>query len=224
MKVTWLGQSGLLFNCDGIRIMVDPYLSDSITQLKPNKLRRIPIDETFLEIRPDILILTHDHLDHTDPDTLGRLLETDRSICVLASENAWKRVRQYGRNHNYVLFNEGTEWTECGIIFKAIYAQHSDEFAVGVSILHDGKTWYVTGDTLYHKRVIQEAPKNADGVFLPINGSGNNLNMADAERLARKLGAKVAIPIHIGLFDDLNPHEWGYKNKLILPIYHEITL
>lgn len=224
MKVTWLGQAGLLFNLDGIRVMVDPYLSERITKLKPNKLRRIPINETFLKIQPDILILTHDHLDHTDPDTLSQILATDKSICVLASGNAWKRVRQFGCNHNYVLFDEGTEWTECGILFKAIHAQHSDESAVGVSIMHAGKTWYITGDTLYHKRVIQEAPQNADGVFLPINGTGNNLNMADAERLVQEIAAKVAIPIHVGLFDDLNPHDWTCKSKLVLPVYREMTL
>ena len=30
MKITWLGQAGLLFETEGMRIVVDPYLSNSV--------------------------------------------------------------------------------------------------------------------------------------------------------------------------------------------------
>ena len=32
MKLMWLGQNGLLFDFDGIKIMIDPYLSDSLAK------------------------------------------------------------------------------------------------------------------------------------------------------------------------------------------------
>lgn len=51
-----------------------------------------------------VLVLTHDHLDHTDPETLERYLTTYDSITVLASLNAWNKVRSFGGNHNYVMF------------------------------------------------------------------------------------------------------------------------
>ena len=35
MKVTFLGQAGLLFDHDGLRIMVDPYFSNSVGKLRP---------------------------------------------------------------------------------------------------------------------------------------------------------------------------------------------
>ena len=31
MKVTWLGQAGLLIETNGTKIMIDPYLSDSVS-------------------------------------------------------------------------------------------------------------------------------------------------------------------------------------------------
>ena len=30
MKITWLGQAGLLLEGEGLSVMIDPYLSDSV--------------------------------------------------------------------------------------------------------------------------------------------------------------------------------------------------
>ena len=35
MKLTWLGQAGLLFETDGKKILIDPYLSDSVVKVNP---------------------------------------------------------------------------------------------------------------------------------------------------------------------------------------------
>ena len=35
MKITWLGQAGLLFETNGVTIIVDPYLSDSVKEINP---------------------------------------------------------------------------------------------------------------------------------------------------------------------------------------------
>ena len=64
MKVTFLGQAGLLFEKNGFRIMIDPYLSDSIGKNNSDKHRRKVIDESFFGIKPDIMIFTHYHPDH----------------------------------------------------------------------------------------------------------------------------------------------------------------
>ena len=47
MKITWLGQAGLLFEKDDIKIMIDPYLSDSCKALNPKSARRVPVDESI---------------------------------------------------------------------------------------------------------------------------------------------------------------------------------
>lgn len=46
-KITWFGQAGLLFEFDGLTVMVDPYLSDSVKSLNPEGCRRVPVDEAF---------------------------------------------------------------------------------------------------------------------------------------------------------------------------------
>lgn len=74
MKITWLGQAGFLFETKETKILIDPYLSESCLTLSPECYRRMPTDESFFDIIPDVIVLTHDHLDHTDPDTLRHYL------------------------------------------------------------------------------------------------------------------------------------------------------
>ena len=224
MKITFLGQAGLLFDLDGIKVMIDPYLSNSVEKVEPKNYRRQPIDESCFDVNPDILILTHNHLDHTDPETLEKLFSKHNGICVLASGNAWQTVRKFGGDNNYVMFNRGTVWTEKGIRFEAIHAEHSDDRAIGVIISYGGSNYYITGDTLYNKKVINDINLPIDAVFLPINGAGNNMNMTDAARFAEIIKAKVAVPVHFGMFDNLNPEDFNFKNKVIPQIYKEIKL
>ena len=224
MKITFLGQAGLLFDLDGVKVMIDTYLSNSVEKVEPKNYRRQPIDESCFDVKSDILILTHNHLDHTDPETLEKLFSKHNGICVLASGNAWQTVRKFGGNNNYVMFNRGTVWTEKGIRFEAIHAEHSDDRAIGVIISYGGSNYYITGDTLYNKKVINDINLPIDAVFLPINGAGNNMNMTDAARFAEIIKAKVAVPVHFGMFDNLNPEDFNFKNKVIPQIYKEIKL
>lgn len=224
MKVIWLGQAGLLFETENKIIMVDPYLSDSVEKIEPQNKRRVPVDKSFFDIKPNIIVLTHNHLDHTDPDTLKHFITQSSNMLVLASGNAWSKVRStFGGNNNYVMFNRHSEWTEGNIKFTAVKAEHSDENAIGFIMEAEGKRYYVTGDTLYNKDIFSDLPEGIDYVFLPVNGRGNNMNMEDGKRLCERIGAK-AIPLHCGLFDDLDMNKFGYENKVIPEFYKEIKL
>ena len=224
MQIVWMGQAGLLIDTGNIKIMVDPYLSDSVARINPKNWRRVPVDEAFFREEPDMIVITHNHLDHLDPETLSRLLDTQKTVTLLASYDAWQEARKFGGNHNYVMFNRGTVWTQDGLIFTAVKAEHSDLTAIGF-VLDDGvQKIYITGDTLYNKGIFGDLPEDIDAVFLPINGVGNNMNIADAKRFARKIGAKKAIPIHWGLFDEINPAGFDLENAVIPTIYGEVKL
>ena len=222
MKITWIGQAGLLIETEAITIMVDPYLSDSVAKVNPKNRRRVPVKESLFNVELDAVVLTHDHLDHLDPETLSRLLKTDKALTVLAPYHAWQKAREFGGDHNYVMFNRGTVWTQNGVIFAAVKAEHSDLTAIGF-ILDDGReNVYITGDTLYNTEIFKDLPADIDAVFLPVNGVGNNMNMADAKRFAKKTRAKWAVPIHWGMFDNLNPSGFDLDNAVIPNIYEEV--
>lgn len=226
MKITYLGQAGLLFESSGMKILIDPYLSDSVAKSEPQNRRKTPIDERFLQIKPDVIVITHSHGDHLDEETLCHYLTENSQVTALAPNGAWQQLRKFGGlSNNYVLFNNGTTWTEKQVVFTAVKAEHSDEYAIGVFIFAEGKTYYVTGDTLYSEKVFASLPQTPiEGVFLPVNGKGNNMNFADAKRFAQNINAKYAVPIHIGTFDDMTAESWDVENKILPTIYEEIKL
>lgn len=224
MKITWLGQAGLLFDTGKTKVMIDPYLSNSVEAINPNNWRRVAVDESLFAIKPDVMLFTHNHLDHYDPDTVKRFITADTQMLVLAPSSVWGEVRKIGGKNNFVLFDRHTLWTENDISFYAVKAQHSDAFAIGVVIKAEGKTYYVSGDTLYSTEIFSDLPEEIDVAFLPINGVGNNMNMTDAAAFAQKIGAKQVVALHIGLFDELTAEGFDIPNKVVPQFYKEIQL
>lgn len=215
MKVTWLGQAGLYIEAAGLRVLVDPYLSDSVGQINPEKHRRMPVEAWMTQLSADVLVFTHDHLDHYDPQTVEGILQQRTGMTVLCPGTCWQKARACGGGHNYVLFERGTQWSQGGVRFAAVRAVHSDPNAIGVVIEAEETCIYITGDTLYSTSVLKELPNKIDAVFLPINGVGNNMNVEDAARFARDCGAKLAVPVHWGLFDEIDPEAFAFEPKII---------
>ncbi|UKI37397.1 MAG: MBL fold metallo-hydrolase [Clostridiales bacterium] len=223
MKITYLGQAGLLFDNGKIKIMTDPYLSNSVVRVNPRNYRRLPVDESFLKIVPDVLVLTHNHLDHTDPDTLVHYICGEKSVTVLAPEAAFEEARKIGnKNQNYVKFNRHTEWTQDGVKFTSVLAAHSDPHPIGVIIDDGEKKYYITGDTLYNTDIFGDIPSDIDVLFMPVNGLGNNMNKTDAARFAKKNKCeKKVVPYHVGMFDDMTAEDLDVDNKVIPTIYRK---
>jgi L-ascorbate metabolism protein UlaG (beta-lactamase superfamily) len=228
MKVTWLSQAGLLFENDKIKILVDPYLSDSIGEVEPKKKRRMPIDESLFDLKPDVILITHDHRDHLDLATLDHYLKGDGSVTVMSGECAFKKLLAYGGDHNYVLLAPHSVWSQQGVTFYSVHAEHSDRTAVGFIIDDGEETFYVSGDTLYNYDVIDDVldlvEDGVDYAFLPINGRGNNMNAKDAADFAYEIDAKHAIPTHYGLIDEIDPRDFDFDDRVILTPYEPYEL
>jgi len=84
MKITWIGQAGLLFENNSVKIMIDPYLSDSVKMINPKNYRRVEVNKDLFKIKPDIMIFTHNHLDHYDPETVSKFINDSTNITVLS--------------------------------------------------------------------------------------------------------------------------------------------
>ena len=209
----------------GATVIIDPYLSDSVEKIQPQNYRRVAVDKRFLEVKPDLLLFTHVHLDHYDTETAPIYLASEKKMTVLCPTSVWSEARKNGGVHNYVCFDRGTVWTERGLRFTAVAATHSDFSAIGIIIedLSDGKKYYITGDTLYNHGIFSDLPDDLYAIFLPINGVGNNMNATDAADFARRSGAKYAVPLHFGMFDQLSPECFVTDNRIIPEIYKEIN-
>lgn len=229
MKVTWLTQAGLLLKSDKITILVDPYFTDVLGEECEAKRRRMPAREEYYDVCPDVILITHAHRDHLDPGTLERFLSPERApVTVLAPRSAYDELVKMGGGHNYVLLNPHSVWSHGGITFYSVSAAHSDKHACGFIIDDGDKTYYISGDTLYNFDVIDDvldlAPSGVDCAFLPINGVGNNMHARDAADFAYEISASVAVPLHYGLFDDIDPRSFDFEDAVILEPYTETEL
>src|SRR5437764_12352175 len=87
----WLGQSGFLIQWQGRHLLLDPYLSDSLTHKyattdKPHvrMTERVVAPERLDFI--DVTTSSHNHTDHLDPDTLGPLFKVNPRMELVIPE------------------------------------------------------------------------------------------------------------------------------------------
>lgn len=229
MKAIWLGQGGLLIVSGKLKVVIDPYLSNSMRKMDKTMKRRIKVKKKFLRIKPDMIIITNSHPDHADMTTLKKYLhKTRKRTVVLASEKAYDKIyreRIAGRYSN-IMFEEGDEWTLKHLLIKGVKCKTDDKSAFSV-IIEDSfanKKLYIAGNTLYNKYIIEEFPSDIDYAYIPISGQYSTMNIDDAQRFAREIGAKVVVPFHFGMFDKVNPEDFKVENKIIPKPYRVIPV
>ena len=81
MKLTWLGQAGYKITTNETTLLIDPYFSDSASTVACH--RKQPIDKSVWDIEPDLILITHDHIDHNDKETLWFFINENTERTVL---------------------------------------------------------------------------------------------------------------------------------------------
>lgn len=79
----WFGQNGFVFKSpEGTLASIDLYLSDSCTTLSDqiDLRRQVPILLRPDEVEVDVFACTHNHQDHTDPETIAHLRHKDTML------------------------------------------------------------------------------------------------------------------------------------------------
>lgn len=218
----WLGQSGYLIQYKKTRVLIDPYLSDSLTKKyaetdKPHvRISERVIDPRDLP-RIDIISSSHNHTDHLDAETILPILESNPNLKIIIPE----------ANRNFVAMrlaidpsipvglNAGESWEQEAVKFTAIPASHNaldqDEqgkfLFLGYGIELGGFRIYHSGDTLYYDGMEKWIKKLSPHLaLLPINGSdpsrkvAGNLNADEAIDLALNCSIPLMIPCHYDLF------------------------
>lgn len=204
IAVFYLAQAGFLFKShSGKIICADPYLSDCCERMFKFK-RMIPAPLEMSEMRADIIVSTHSHADHLDPDLLERVKD-DSSVKFVGSPDCLPVYKEAGISENRVtILAAGQSGTVDGAEFRAVYADHGElaPDAVGFLITIDGVTVYDCGDTSYCPEKIQKSLGNVniDIMIAPINSAYGNLGHENACRLAELLKPRALIGSHFGMF------------------------
>jgi L-ascorbate metabolism protein UlaG (beta-lactamase superfamily) len=218
----WLGQSGFLLLWNGIRVLIDPYLSDSLTEKyastdKPHiRMSERVIDPSLLQ-NISIVTSSHNHTDHLDAGTLIPVLKINRGISMIIPEANRQFVTD--RIRKPLDFPKGLdagesitlgEFTIHGVpaCHNQIEKDENGRCKFMGYIFSFGK-WkiYHSGDTLMYDEMIETLkPFAVDVAILPINGNdparrvAGNLDVKEAAELGRAISARVVIPCHYDMF------------------------
>jgi L-ascorbate metabolism protein UlaG (beta-lactamase superfamily) len=215
LHLWWLGQSGFLVAWQGRYLLLDPYLSDSLTR-KYAGTDKPHVRMTDLVVEPaalgfvDVVTASHAHTDHLDPDTL-RALGPD--IAIVAPE-AHRELVIERAGVPPVGVDDGATVEVAGFSFTAVPAAHDEiERDAAGRMLHLGYVvrcgpfaLYHAGDTIPYAGMADRVGA-VDVALLPVNGRrperrvAGNLWGDEAAALAHEIGAGVAVPMHYEMFE-----------------------
>ena len=225
MKVMWIGHGGLLFVSGKNKVLIDPYLSDSLRAQNKLFKRRMRVKGKLFRIKPDAIVLTSSHPDRSDFKTVKKYASKwgKYTPTILACENSFKTISTSWmlKKSNIIMFEKGLEWSLGDITISAVGARTDDRSAFGVIITdnEDNKKYYVASNTLYSEELISELPSDIFCAFLPISGTFGSMNVIDASRFAKKLNAQYTVPVQYGMFDKLKADQFIVGGRVIPKIY-----
>jgi L-ascorbate 6-phosphate lactonase len=207
LAIYWLCQAGFAFkNSSNETVYIDPYFSDVVERLIGFK-RMMTCPLPPQEAHADIIVCTHEHLDHMDTDALP-VLAQDRKTQFCGPIECIKEFAKLGipaeRCH---LLEEGSRLTLGSVEINAVFADHGDlaPDALGVVLNFGGIKVYHTGDTAYRPEQFQAAIDMQPDVLIPcINGRFGNMDAREAASLTALAKPKVVIPSHFWMFVEQN--------------------
>jgi L-ascorbate metabolism protein UlaG (beta-lactamase superfamily) len=222
-RLWWLGQSGFLLQWQGVHVLLDPYLSDSLTKKysqtdKPHvRMTEQVIDPAQL-LFVDIATSTHNHTDHLDAETLCPILERNSRLKLIVAEANRAIVVERLKIDPAIPIglNDGTSVELSGIKFSGVASAHEtldrDEHGraryLGYVLQFGGWSIYHSGDTVRYEGMSEKLrPFKIDVALLPINGRAperripGNLFGREAALLAKDIAAKLVIPCHYEMFE-----------------------
>ncbi|HSS58036.1 MAG TPA: MBL fold metallo-hydrolase [Solirubrobacteraceae bacterium] len=173
MHVEWYGQSAFRLTDDAVTVFIDPF--DDLTALAERGVRwEYPAIEG---VEADLLLVTHEHLDHNgvgpiggEPVTLrstaGRLESPVGEVVAVASEHDAAAGTERGPNTLFAFTLGGRRVAHLGDL--------------GQSELREEQA---------------QALGRIDLLFVPV-GDGPTIGAEQAAAIAARLGAQVIVPMH----------------------------
>lgn len=207
LAIYWLCQAGFAFKTSkGKVVLIDPYLTDVVERLIGFK-RMMACPISVEEIAADLIICTHEHLDHMDTDALPVLAKNERIHFAGPVECMKEFEKQEIPGKHCHLLEEGKSLEFGGIKIHAVYADHGElaPDALGVVVDFEGIRVYHTGDTALRVEEFRPAIDLKPHVLLPcINGAFGNMNADEAATLTGLVSPHVVMPTHFWMFVEQN--------------------
>ncbi|HEY79721.1 MAG TPA: MBL fold metallo-hydrolase [Anaerolineae bacterium] len=224
--LSFLGHATMMFHMRGKHILTDPVLTDRVLHLRrrnfsaPQWVSQQP--------SPDLILLSHLHLDHLHLPSLRRL---PPHAPMIAPRGAGKWLRRV-LCRPVIELSPGDVYQLDDVTIHVIHAEHGGNLPIiGLAqgyLLKGESTVYFPGDTDVFPQMAELAKENLDVALMPIWGWGptlgaGHLDPRTAAEAVALLKPRHVVPIHWGSFRPLG-HIWELFTYLRTPgpkfLYH----
>ncbi len=212
----WLGQMGWCVKTSNHTLYFDPYLTPREKRNFPPALAPESIDNA------DLILCTHDHIDHIDHPALPPMMQASGSASLLVPEVAIDElVGKDGISRDRIIaMRVGEVFEIAGCKVTVLKAKHegfdyTEEFGfpyLQYIVEVDGHVIYHAGDTLIYDGMQSELSKwDIDIAFVPINGRDairfrrnclGCMTWQEAADLCGELRPRLVCPGHWDMFSD----------------------
>lgn len=224
LHLWWLGQSGFLIQWQGHHLLIDPYLSDSLTK-KYAGTNKPHVRMTERVITPeqldfvDVVTSSHNHTDHLDGETLIPLLKANPHLTVIvprANVSFAAERLQVPVERLTPIRADGEAIRSDPFTFHAIpsahetleFDEHGDHRFIGLVIQIGKWTIYHSGDCVPYDGLADRLRNwQIDLALLPINGRdpergvAGNFSAEEAAQLGKEIHAGLVVPCHYEMFE-----------------------
>jgi N-acyl-phosphatidylethanolamine-hydrolysing phospholipase D len=218
LKVTFINHSSFLLQMQNLNILTDPvwsYRVSPFSWLGPARVREPGIN--FAELpKINIVLISHNHYDHMDLNTLRRLNECFHPLFIVPLGN--KKYLEDRGIQNVIELDWWQTYSVDNAIITFLPSQHwsarwlNDRFSTlwgGYGIFYHNKKIYFAGDSGSSSNfaLIRQQWGVPDLSFLPIGAyepewfmRRNHLNPEEAVKSHLELQSRQSIGIHYGTF------------------------
>jgi L-ascorbate metabolism protein UlaG (beta-lactamase superfamily) len=224
LHLWWLGQSGFLIQWQGHHLLLDPYLSDSLTKKyagtnKPHvrMTERVVAPERLDFI--DVVTSSHNHTDHLDGETLIPLMKANRQLKMIVSRadvDFTAERLQVSPERLTPIRADGESIQIDPFTFHAIPSAHEsleqdengDYHHIGFIVQVGPWKIYHSGDGVPYEGLIDRLSASQIHIgLLPINGRdpargvAGNFTAEEAAELGKQANIGVVVPCHYEMFE-----------------------
>lgn len=211
-----VGQAGMILKSDQKLIAMDLFLTDHPMRTAPSMVKAEELAHA------DIVLGTHDHLDHIDRQAWARLLKaSEKTVFVapallrdgLIADLKADPKRILGLDDGQTLLLDGVRLTGVASAHELLNPDPATGRypCMGAVIELDGAKVYQPGDTCLYEGLAEKLRRfgTLDAMLLPINGRDGqrlakgilgNMTFQEAVDLAGLLKPRLAIPTHYDMF------------------------
>lgn len=207
-KLIWLGHASFVIDLGGVRLLLDPCLTNP-----PTVKRRTKLPFGIDEIKPDLLLISHGHYDHFDARTINALGGTHTA---LMPSGLGKYTKKMNLSTVEMVWHQSFKMGNIEILFLPAYHWHSrygfdKNRALWGSFLirYNGVQIYFCGDSGYntHFAQIQKRYGDVDICIMPLGAykpdfimKNSHMNPYESIQAFNDLSGKVFVPMHYGTF------------------------